>query len=120
MLDAMSLNEVMAGFPELAPAVDCIRPFIGLFDSREVAVDRERRRFQVTSYIPLPWLNPDIKRWWAHLNAERVRVIAFKGTDTPNTFESVWSNGFALDEFADFLRKVSDHQKKAGRSRRAL
>lgn len=118
ILDGMSLDEVVAGFPELAPAVECIRPHLGLFDGRTVFIEKERRYFEVDSTLSLPWVDTAIQRWTARFHADRVAVFGHERVpNVPNTFRGVGIKAFTFDEFATLLGKVSDHQKKAGKSR---
>lgn len=113
-LDGMSLNEVVANFPDLAPAVECIRPFIHLFDDERVFTQKGQRFFQVDSCLPLPWIDKTIATWMARVHADRISIIGFKRVpNSTNTFASVWSDSFNIEEFADFLQRISDERKTA-------
>lgn len=116
-LVGMSLDNVLADFPDLAPGLQCMRPVIDSFDDRLVYVEREKRYLRVDSDLPLPWIDKAIARWTATVYPEKVHIGGFKRWHH-GTFRSVWSDRPTFEDFALFLQKVNDHQKKAGKPRK--
>ena len=116
-LVGMSLDDVLADFPDLAPGVQCMRPVIDLFDDRLVYVEREKRYLQVDSDLPLPWIDTAIVRWTATVYRGKVHIVGFKRWHH-GTFSSMWSDRPTFEDFALFLQKVNDHQKKVRKPRK--
>lgn len=117
-LEGMSLKEVVAGFPDLGHAVDCIRPFMEVFGERIVFLEKQKHYFMVDSTQPLPWINTAIQRWEARFDADGVAACGYERSSTSShTWKCVWSQRFSLDECSVFLGKVMDHQKKSEKPR---
>ncbi len=108
----MTLTRIQARFPQLAPGVACISPFINLFDRHSACVVGRGACIKIRSRKPLKSFHPGAKYWTAFIYPDHVSVHASSTVRTAGPI-GAWSvekstrRKFDLFDFKIFLVAIS-------------
>ncbi len=108
----MTLTRIQARFPQLAPCVACISPFINLFDRHSACVVGRGACIKIRSRKPLNSFHPGAKYWTAFIYPDHVSVHASSTVRTAGPI-GAWSvekstrRKFDLFDFQIFLVAIS-------------
>ena len=113
----MKLTRIQARFPQLAPGVACISPFIHLFDRHSACVVGRGACIKIRSRKPLKSFHTGAKDWTAFIYPDHVSVHASSTVRTVGPIGS-WqvvqstSRKLELFDFPVFLNAVSEQHKR--------
>ena len=108
----MTLSRIQARFPQLAPGVACISPFINLFDRHSAYVVGRGVCIRIRSRKPLKSFHPGAKHWTAFIYPDHVSVHASTTVRTVGpigawSVEKSTTRKFDLFDFQIFLVAIS-------------
>jgi len=108
----MTLSRIQARFPQLAPGVACISPFINLFDRHSACVVGRGVCIRIRSRKPLKSFHPGAKHWTAFIYPDHVSVHASSTVRTVGpigawSVEKSTTRKFDLFDFQIFLVAIS-------------
>ena len=115
-----ALQEIVTQYPQMAPAMACVTPFMKLFDQSGISVSERGRGgayFIAEFAVPLPDPDKTLQKWKVNLHSDGVIVSGYRNGGW--AWISDTSTSYTYAEFAVFLQQISDKQKKARKRRKA-